>query len=250
MLKFIGNGSAFNVERGNNSAYYIEGNQMLLIDCGSNIFERIIRSNLLEGIEHIHVLVTHTHADHVGSLADLILYTYYSHGEFAKPKVTVCAPKNTHIETILELNGIDLDIHCKYEVLEANRLSVIEMNDYIVQPHITSHVDEIYSYSYEIGIGRVGIYYSGDTSNIEGYYVNAINNNEYDYVFIDTCKADYEGNVHLSLRKLTELIKPEARNKVYCMHLDNGFESSEAELLGFNVTKNIFELDEPLFYFE
>ena len=72
MLKFIGSGSAFNTKLGNTSAYYKIGHQMLLIDCGSNIFHRIKEHNLLEGIEDIHVLITHTHADHVGSLADLI----------------------------------------------------------------------------------------------------------------------------------------------------------------------------------
>jgi len=41
MLKFIGSGSAFNTKLGNNSAYYKEGNQMLLIDCGSNILQYI-----------------------------------------------------------------------------------------------------------------------------------------------------------------------------------------------------------------
>lgn len=241
MLKFIGNGSAFNVERGNNSAYHIEGNQMLIIDCGSNIFERIIKANLLEGIEHIHVLVTHTHADHIGSLADMILYTYYSHGEFAKPKVTVYSPERTYIDTILSLSGIDLEIHCEMKILEPLKLNTINMNGYVVNPIPTKHVGEIHSYGYLLDLNGVGIYYSGDTSSISDYELSSINEELYDYVYIDSCKADYDGNVHLSLRRLTELIEPEARHKVWCMHLDNGFDVQEAKQLGFNVTKNIFE---------
>lgn len=242
MLKFIGNGSAFNVERGNNSAYYIEGNQMLLIDCGSNIFERIIKANLLEGIEHIHVLVTHTHADHVGSLADLILFTYYSHGEFAKPKVTIHSYNRLGVSSLLKSMGIVIDKHCYYK--QNYRL----FNLYNVFNNIsfsifdTEHVEELRSTGFEIVINTSHIYYSGDTTSITyNVDLNAINNQEYDYAFIDTCKADYDGNVHLSLRKLSELIKPEARNRIWCMHLDNGFDVQEAKQLGFNVTKNIFE---------
>lgn len=243
MLEFIGNGSAFNVERGNNSAYYIEGNQMLLIDCGSNIFERIIKANLLEGIEHIHVLVTHTHADHVGSLADLILYTYYSHGEFAKSKVTVYSLMATRIIELLELNGVVEDEHYDFTKLRNEVITSIKAfsNVAIFDCIRTSHVDELRSYGYAMKINTKNIYYSGDTSELNEDVLEAFDINLFDYAFIDTCKADYDGNVHLSLRKLSELIKPESRKKVYCMHLDNGFDVLEAEKLGFNVTKNIFE---------
>src|SRR5690606_13314576 len=79
--------------------------QMMLIDCGSSNFHRIKENNLLDGVEHIHALITHTHADHVGSLADLTLYTYYAHGEFATAKVTAYYPFDTCVDSVLELNG-------------------------------------------------------------------------------------------------------------------------------------------------
>jgi ribonuclease BN (tRNA processing enzyme) len=47
-LKFIGNGSAFNTEEGNNSAFYINAqNQMLLIDCGETVFATLKQKNCL-----------------------------------------------------------------------------------------------------------------------------------------------------------------------------------------------------------
>lgn len=247
MLNFIGNGSAFNVNRGNNSAYYIEGDKMLLIDCGSNIFERILKANLLQGINEIHVLVTHTHADHVGSLADLILYTYYSHGEFAKPKVTVHGYSKLHLLSLLKLNGITVGEHCKvntqkdlHGTVEDNFLFCLS-EDVGYQMFNTSHVEELRSTGFLLVINDKRIYYSGDTSDIPQEEIKLLKDGYYDFFYIDTCKADYEGNVHLSLRKLTELIPTEHRSKVYCMHLDNNFDVDEAEELGFNVTKNIFE---------
>lgn len=47
MLKFLGRGSAFNTEEGNTSAYIKENRTLFLIDCGSNIFERIMFKDLL-----------------------------------------------------------------------------------------------------------------------------------------------------------------------------------------------------------
>lgn len=41
-LSFIGRGAAFNSKEGNNSAFFIENNQLFLIDCGENIYERIM----------------------------------------------------------------------------------------------------------------------------------------------------------------------------------------------------------------
>ncbi len=47
-LNFIGNGSCFNTDFGNNSAYYIdkEKKSLLLIDCGETVFERLMKECL------------------------------------------------------------------------------------------------------------------------------------------------------------------------------------------------------------
>ena len=238
MLKFIGSGSAFNTKLGNNSAYYKEGNQMLLIDCGSNIFQRIKENNLLEGIEHIHVAITHTHADHVGSLADLILYTYYSHGAFAKSKVTVYASDDVEIEELIRINGCILNEHYKYEhVREGMMHSLFEG---YISFNLTSHVDEFKTYGMEIEINNTKIHYSSDSNELDVVVLELMDQDVIDMAYIDTCKADYEGNVHLSLRKLTELVPEGLRYKVWCMHLDEGFDRKEAEALGFNVVVNEF----------
>jgi hypothetical protein len=46
-LKFIGTGSAFNTNLGNTSAYIKYDNDLLLIDCGESIFERLIKNDIL-----------------------------------------------------------------------------------------------------------------------------------------------------------------------------------------------------------
>lgn len=240
MLKFIGSGSAFNTKLGNNSAYHKNESELLLIDCGSNIFHIIKESNLLEGIDNVIVLITHCHADHVGSLADLILYTYYSHGEFAKSKVTVYSPFDTNVDELLKINGCLEGIHFDIKLLGNSEPVKIDSLKLSFNFNKTSHVKELEAYSLNLLIKDLLIFYSADS---DGEYFKdditpTIRLDYYDVLYLDTCKADYSGNVHLSLRELCELVPVEYRYKVWCMHLDEGFDRVEAEELGFNVVKN------------
>lgn len=241
MLKFIGRGSAFNTKEGNNSAYYKKGNEMLLIDCGSNIFERIKENNLLEGIDKVHVIITHTHADHVGSLADLILYTYYSHGEFAKTKVEVYSMWDVNVDELLKLNGCVQGTHYTDKKLSDYTDYFIETMDLIFYFFEQEHVEELKCYGVEINVDEKYFSYSSDSNSIDDLadFIN-LHDDEMDVdciYYIDTCAADYEGNVHLSLRELTKKIVPEKRHKVWCMHLDEKFDVEYAKSLGFNVVE-------------
>lgn len=233
MLNFIGTGSAFNTQLGNTSAYYKWEDQILIIDCGSSIFHRIVESNLLEGVKHIHVAITHTHADHVGSLADLVLYSYYSHGNLAEKIITIYSPEDTQVDRLLELNGCLEDIHFDYKNI---RNIKDEISIYFVG---SSHVNEIPSYSIYLYIEEKELFYSGDVSTLPKYVVKWINDGRFDSAYIDTSGLDYEGNVHLSFRELCELINPEARHRVWCMHLDNSFDPVTAIKAGFSVAEGI-----------
>lgn len=236
MLNFIGTGSAFNTKLGNNSAYYKWNDQILIIDCGSSTFKTIVESNLLEGVKNIHVAITHTHADHVGSLADLVLYSYYSHGNLAENIITIYSPEDTCVDSILALNGCVEGLH--YNLKITNYITYIE-EDLAISFINSTHVNEIPSYSMHIYTELKEIFYSGDVSKLPKHTVNWINNGRFNSVYIDTSGLDYEGNVHLSFRELCELIDPEARHRVWCMHLDKAFDEQKAIQEGFNVAKGI-----------
>ena len=75
-LKFLGRGSAFNVKEGNTSAYFIEEDQLFLIDCGEDVFAKLKQKSLLGGVRVVNLMITHTHSDHIGSLGSLVLYLY------------------------------------------------------------------------------------------------------------------------------------------------------------------------------
>jgi len=243
MLKFTGIGSALNTGLGNNTAFIKDRDTLFLIDCGSTTFDRVMRSGLLEGVEHIVVLLTHTHDDHIGSLGGLIAHGYYSMGELMVPNVTVYAPYDLKIGKILKSMGVEKEVYKLVQFDNANGYPLDHTSGGF-QIHFqavpTRHVPELQCYGYLLTYLGKTIYYSGDSNFISPYILNMHKEGRIDYFYQDTCKADYKGNVHLSLRELEELIRPwDNRDRVYCMHLDKGFDRAEAEGKGFNVVHSI-----------
>ncbi|PKG23316.1 MBL fold metallo-hydrolase [Niallia nealsonii] len=238
MLNFIGCGSAFNTALGNNGAFIKKDHVLFLIDCGSSTFARLQKTNLLEGIEEICILLTHTHCDHIGSLGDLILYGYYSMNKLAEANVCVYAPNDLNIKPLLRMMGVE---EHTYKLIEFSELTEYQYADFHIdfEPIKVPHVKELKSYGYIIHYDNKTIYYSGDCNEIPANILNRQNNGGFDLFYQDTCIAEYEGNVHLSLKKLDKLMDAKAREKVYCMHLDNGFNEEDAKKLGFNVVAPI-----------
>lgn len=67
-LNFLGCGSAFNPLYGNTSAYFTNKDQLYVIDGGESVFLKLYQKELLKKYAGITIMVTHMHADHVGSL--------------------------------------------------------------------------------------------------------------------------------------------------------------------------------------
>lgn len=241
MLKFVGIGSAFNTKLGNNSAYIKEGNKLFLIDCGSANFHRIKESGLLNDVDYIYVFVTHTHADHAGSLADLIFYMYYTKGEM-KARVEVVSHMATKVGDYLEMNGVEPDQYLLREVFNGH---VVEIEEGGFDLGFTSmrvdHVDNLNSSGLIILNAKTEekCIYTGDTSGLSVEIVDLLEDEELpiDFLYVDTCSQDYEGNVHLSLKKLEEKVPQNLRHKVWCMHLDEKFDVEYVKSLGFNVAE-------------
>lgn len=224
-FNFFGRGSAFNTKEGNTSAYTIdEFGDMLLIDCGENIFSKMMDSGVLNYVNRMEILITHTHPDHIGSLGSLIFYCYYI------KHIDVKIDMTKEISEYLSLSGVT---HNMYESMKTDRLST---HGFRFAKNEIDHVPEIKSYSYFFANERgEHIFYSGDTNNVAQvkYY------SEYRgcIVYTDCCVADYDGNVHLSLMRLNEHIEKENRNRVFCMHFDSDSAIQKAKELGFNVVK-------------
>ena len=90
-LHFFGCGSAFNPAMGNTSAWFEMDGCLFLVDCGETVYELLMKRSNLREYRQIYVLLTHLHADHVGSLGSLISYNYCILGR----KICVIHPRAT-----------------------------------------------------------------------------------------------------------------------------------------------------------
>lgn len=227
LLNFLGRGSAFNVKEGNNCAYIKNDSQLLLIDCGEGIFERIISKGILDGINNVNVIITHIHSDHSGSLSSLLYYCYY----IKHITVEVYFPDN-HLRDLLKMLGNVENRDYIFNKLEKEKS--IHIGSVKVQPVKVNHSNEFTCYGYIIGLGNKKIWYSGDCRGVS----DIVNKYDFDEIYQDTCLGDYEGNVHTSLRVLCESIPRDKRKNVYCMQIDCDELIEKAKEEGFNVVEN------------
>lgn len=241
-LTFIGRGSAFNQKEGNNSAYFIENGQMFLIDCGENIFERMLNNNLFENIEVINIMITHTHSDHIGSLGSLVMYCYY---ELHIPVNIISSSKTKQykdIDILLKIFGCSKKMYTNIDEKKLdNKYNTFESIRYIK----TDHCDELNCYGILFKTKEGIVYYSGDTNEINNIKALISSNEPIDKIYVDTTTADFPGNVHFNINSLAKVIPEEIKKKIYCMHINNDDCLVQAKINGFNEVKTI-EIKEKL----
>lgn len=224
-LKFIGNGSCFNTEFGNNSAYYInnEIKSLLLIDCGESVFERIMKQKLLERINDIEILITHMHTDHIGSLSSLLFFCEYAKGIIP----TVIYPEKNIMSQYLSLVGNEPQA---YKLINPK-----ECEQYKIQEIKQKHSEFINAYGYILELGDRRIYYSGDTKTILKPIVEAFRKGEFDEFYQDVSR--YDTPAHMNIETLSKLFNEVERNKITCMHFDDEITRRKAECLGFDISR-------------
>lgn len=233
-LNFLGRGSAFNPKEGNNSAYFIDNNDLYLVDCGENIFERLIDSNILTNINAINLMITHTHSDHIGSLGSLVMYSFYN---LHKPVNIILPEKANHlpnIESVLKGFGC---LEGMYNYVSQKKYDGKNKTFQSIRYVETDHCDELCCYGLLFTTKDGIVYYSGDTREINNVKALLASGQKIDKIYIDTTSADFPGNVHLYIGVLQSVIPEDLKNHVYCMHLNDDSCIEQAKNLGFNVVE-------------
>ena len=210
MIKFLGRGSAFADEH--NSAYFIEGSTLVLIDCSMSAFQKIKKMSF-DGISSIDILVTHTHADHISGIAMLIDYCKF----VVKIPVTVIAPssevKADLLYSLRDLDGCEDDWYTLLEVSEASR-SYIKT----AVPTVHTVLLEGKCFGYVLTVSGTDIVYTGDSNTIEPFKPYLHEGCEL-YMEISANKSA----VHMYVDDYIDFIRSTVSSgvKVYLMHIDD-----------------------------
>lgn len=245
MLRFIGTGSAFNYEQGNNSAYIKENGVLLLFDCGSTVFSGIQKLNLLEDVNDVFIAITHFHADHVGSLATLIAYL---NNMGITPNFVLSNGDDSEIQeknlrNYLSMQGIEEE---DFEVSFGDMLEDVLTNLVKVEMVKLKHSSKLTSYAVELYFNERTVYYTGDHNDVN-YLTNVTSKlNKTDLVYTDCSLRNSEESAHISLEKLAEIFNEDIRSQICCMHFDNYNVYSEAKELGFKVANKEITKEELL----
>lgn len=222
-LLFLGTGAAFNPALGNNSAFFQRGKDLYLIDCGETTFAALLRLRLLRECQGaVTVILTHTHADHCGSLGTLALYC----AEKLKRPLTLVYP-GEQARTLLSLMGVRADQYTLVTSLTTPPLTVTPMQ--------TRHVAAIPAYAYLIDDGVETIYYSGDTGELPSVVLDGLRQGRIARAYQDVGPynaAPPENPPHLPLSTLCALVEPALRSKFVLMHFSGDY-LAEAASYGF-----------------
>lgn len=209
-LRFIGTGGCFSKKNINNAAYLNENGHLILFDCGETIFHQILKEDIInESINRIDVIITHFHADHVGSLGSLIFFT-----RFKKVKdVNVIFPDVKMLNTFLDISGIDRNLYygrkpsdMEYFLKEYAQLHGDVVNDEIIP---------MPSFGYHLKFKEYNFFYSGDTCIINEDIVNKFNNNEIDYIYHEVSNDGYKA--HMDIDVLASALKKIEIEYIVCI---------------------------------
>lgn len=205
-LTFLGKSGSFG--KRNTSSYTFIKDWLLLIDCGYTVFPQLQEQNLLEEISGIDVFITHMHADHVGSLSQLALYSY----------IALRAPLNiitacVEIDTFLTITGVDRNT----SIPAFPKERYTRTNNFVTLIP-TEHVeDKMDSYGFSAMINGTPIVYTGDTKTLKSFLPYLKKGSQL------YTEASVSGRVHLKLEDNLPLLKELTKKgiAVYLMHLDD-----------------------------
>ena len=249
-LTFIGSGSAFSKRFFQNNLLVVKGEDHLLIDCGTRTPEALSKIGLSVG-KIRNYLITHTHADHIGGLEEVMLVNRYA----LRQKTTmVITDKLRKILWTMSLrggaayneihNGIPLAFEDYWDAIVPEKvrggsreLCEARIGGITVRLFRTNHIPSSASdwknafLSYGVVLdGRV--LFTSDTRYDPEMVLELDAEHRFQAIFHD-CQL-FTGGVHASLEELASL-PAEIRAKTRLMHYGDNIDSFAARIeeLGF-----------------
>lgn len=195
-----------------------------MIDCGESTFGKMAARKEIYEYEHITVLLTHLHMDHIGSLGSFLSYC----NNVLKKTVRVIAEENT-IVRILSMCGIPPEI---YEF--TTDFQQCKKDGLFITTQRAVHASDMLCCGFTISDGNDTIFFSGDTSELCSEVKEKFLSGNIQRLYHECSFIDQDSRSHTSLEKLKRWIPKQERERVYCMHLGGDYQET-VKACGFQV---------------
>ena len=220
-LVFTGIGSAFCPQLGNTSAFFWKGDRLYLLDCGSLVFAALENNSILARAKDIFILLTHTHADHSGSLGTLISYCKH----VRTIPVSVVHPESD-IKNLLRYNGIK---NKQYSLYSGMRYS----DEYVSVEFLpVPHTKSLNAYGMTVSDPEETIYYSGDAGDVPADVWQGFIKGQIARIYQDVSLTGKMGGSHADFHWFVSNCPEECRKRFYPIHMDASCKQ-QAEQHGF-----------------
>jgi phosphoribosyl 1,2-cyclic phosphodiesterase len=179
-------------------------------------------------------MITHTHSDHVGSLGTLMLYA------FAVKKIDVAVIIDGNMDylpalrSLLEIYGLNKQMYHFADAADfSGKYSLFNKIRYVK----TKHVEELETCAIAFETDDGLVFYSGDINNLAPIIDILKSGSPIDKIYVDTNNDRQPNPHHISIHGLNEIVPPELKPRIYCMHLQNSQCIGEAQSYGFQIVK-------------
>jgi len=179
-LHFFGSGGAFDLDCYNSQGYIHMDQTLILLDCGEkniDILIKYIKEN--PEIIDVHLLITHTHADHVNGLSTFQHYIRFA-GEGCSLLIYSHEKISKSIKTLLKINGNE-----NFQIIPVKDNQYIEIKDFKFTFIKTEHVNNLTSFGIFFKFLDKNYYFSGDSKSFPKEILNLLTNDKIDYLYQD-----------------------------------------------------------------
>ena len=242
---FVGCGSAFSRTMNQTNLLVVKGDQHLLVDCGTKS-PQALHDLLIEPAEIENFLITHTHADHIGGLEEMMMVNRYLTGK--KPNIII----NEDFEEILwnhslrggsayseVLNGQPLVFTDFWRVTRPTKVADIERETWATRlgeldikiprtKHFPDNAESWRDSFWSCGVlFDERVLFTSDTRYDPDLLVEFDRRYDLDIIFHD-CQF-FTGGVHASLDELT-MLPASLKCKMVLMHYGDDWQQYEEQM--------------------